>query len=92
MIFGLWYPVVFPAKSVKKLFEKFAAINMFHAAHAGDEAFDITFAVSAEFVSGAITVAAGAFAGNDEARINHGADKRYALIDGLFVLFLRMES
>lgn len=65
---------------------------MFHAAHTGDEAFDITFAVSTEFVSGAITVAAGAFAGNDEARINHGADKRYALIDGLLVLFLRMES
>lgn len=91
MIFGLGEPVIFPTKSVEKLFEKLAAIDMFHAPHAGDEAFNVTFAVSAKFVGGAIAVVAGAFAGNDEAGIDDGADERDAFINGLFVLFFGME-
>lgn len=35
---------------------------------------------------------AGAAAGNDEPRIDDGADERYALVNGLFILFMWMES
>lgn len=92
MVFGFGSPVVFPAKSVEKLFEKFATINMFHAAHAGDEAFNITLAISAKFVCGAITIIAGAFTRNDKTRIDDSADEGYAFVDGLFILFFGMES
>lgn len=92
LVLGFWSPVIFPAKSVEKLLEEFAAIDMFHAAHAGDKTFDVAFAVSTEFVGGAVAIIAGAFAGNDESGVDDGADEWHAFVDRLLVLFLGMKS
>lgn len=92
MIFGFGRPVIFPTKSIKKLFEKLAAIDMFHTAHTGDKPLDIAFAISTEFVGGAVTVVAGAFARNDEPRIDDGTDEGHAFVYGLLVLLFGMES
>ena len=92
LVFGFGDPVIFPAKSIKELFEELAAIDMFHTTHTGDKPFDIAFAVGAEFVGGTVAVVPGAFARDDEAGIDDGTDERNAFVDGLLVLFLGMES
>ena len=87
-VFFLWYPIKFPAKSVKNLFEKFATVDMFHITHARDKAVDVAFAIGGKFISGTIAVIAYAFAGDNKARINYGANKRNTFVSGLFILLL----
>lgn len=91
-VFFLWDPVKIPAKSIKNLFEKLAAIDVFDMSHTGDEPVDISVAVGGEFVGGAVTVAADAFAGDDETGIDHGANEGDTFVGGLFVLFLGVKG
>lgn len=92
LIFFFGQPVEFPAKGIKNLLEKFATIDMFHVAHAGDKTVDIALTVGGEAISGAVAIIAHAFARNNEARIDHGANEGDALVGWLFVLLLGMES
>ncbi len=84
-------PVVFPADTVKDFFEEFATIDMHERAFARDDAFETAGAVSGEGVGGRMSVAAGAFTGNDKTGVDDGADERYTLADGLGVDFVRVK-
>lgn len=92
LVFVLGEPVIFPAETVKKFFEEAAGVDMFCRAHAGNEAVDIAFAAGGELVGGFESLAAGAATGDDEAGIDNGADERDAFVDGLTILFLRVEG
>ena len=86
MVFFFGKPVVFPAEAVEKFFEEAARVDVFRRAHAGDETVDVAFAAGREFVGGFESLAAGATAGDDETRIDDGADEGNTFVDGLAVL------
>lgn len=85
-------PIKFPAETIEKIAEETAGINMEQGAFAGDDTFEITGAVGGEVVGGLVGFALGAVAGNDEARVSDGADKRYAFLDELFATLVRVEG
>ncbi len=86
LVFFFGKPVVFPAEAVEKFFEEAARVDVFRRAHAGDETVDVAFAAGREFVGGFESLAAGATAGDDETRIDDGADEGNTFVDGLAVL------
>lgn len=86
LVFFFREPVVFPAEAVEKFFEEAARVDVFRRAHAGDETVDVAFAAGGEFVGGFESLAAGATARNDEARVDDGADEGDTFADGLAVL------
>lgn len=92
LVFVFGKPVVFPAETVEKLFEKAAGVNMFRRPHAGDEAVDVALAAGGKFVGGFESLAAGTATRDDKAGINYGANERNAFFDGLAVLLFRVES
>ncbi len=85
-------PVKFPAEIVEEAFEEFAAVDMHEGAFAGNHTFEVAITGGAEVISGAVSVAFGAVAGDDEARINDGADKRSTFVDELLAAFVGMEG
>lgn len=89
---GIGGPVVIPAESIKQLFEEAAAVDMNEAAHTGNHAFHLAFAVGGEAVGGLVGFALGAFTGNNVAGINGGADEGDAVVNGLVIAFLGMEG
>ncbi len=91
-VFLFRYPIKFPAKSVKNLFEEFTTVDMFHVAHASDKTINISLAIGGKFVGGAITIAAHAFARYNKVWIDNGANERNAFVGRLFILFLGVEG
>lgn len=91
-VFVLGEPVVFPAEAVEEFLEEAAGVDVFGGAHAGDETVDVAFAAGGEGVGGFVGLATGAAAGDDEPRIDNGADEGDAFVDGLAVLLLRVEG
>ena len=81
MAVGGFFPVVFPAKIIKKLFEKSAAIEMFYVPHAGDKTVKIALTFGGKLVGGIIAIPPDAFARYDEPWVTDRADERHTLMD-----------
>ena len=65
---------------------------MDETAHTGNHTFHLAFAVGGEAVGGLVGFALGALAGDDVARVNGGADEGDAVVNGLIIALLGMES
>ncbi len=85
---GVIFPTIVPTVIIKEIFEKLLTVKMFDMAHAGDKAVEVLVGSGGDLVGSAVTVAANAFAGDDESGVDDGTGKGDAFGDGLLVLFL----
>lgn len=90
--FVVGHPVELPAEGVENLFLEVAALDVFEAAEARDETFEVAFALSGKTVGGAIEVALTAPAGRDVGGEDLGTDEFETFVGGLEVGFVGMKG